>query len=466
MFDERPPIATTEAEQSVLGSCLLDEVALANVMTELQPSHFFVDRHAKIYKAILAMDAKGAVDPVTVGEYLRVHGQLQDVGGMSYLASLLNTVPTTANVMEYARIVKEQSTRRRIITNAMETMALARDESRPIDEVLGQSEASILSVREPPKDELDPETWGYEVETEAALLREGGPERRRIKTGIHIIDDRLNLWPGFLTTVAGDTGIGKSTTTAKIARESALRLGQQTYLWLGEAVRSEFWERVVAAELRIDYDQVQQRTFNAADGKRIREFMREFKQASITVRDKAMTVADIRADCRHLAHKGRKPDVIIVDYLLLLKDLNAVVEGSDRRDVRVGQVVWNLLEMAKELDCHVLLVHQFNRTKSSRATGRPRLSDLKESSAIEQHSANVMLLYRPDRDEALEPADRDQFRGLMEVIIPKARHGKTGNVWLNFEGQYQDLLKKHRPWPGDATFDALPLPKPQKGRAR
>lgn len=437
----------------MIGSCLVSPVGRTTVVQSLRPDDFHFKAHRLIYTVIVELDDKGDVDVVTVADRLKAKGELEEVGGMSYLFECVNICPFINVPDAYVAIVKQKSKRRQLWNALTKGRHVTENETKPFEDVQNEVEGLVFGVRDPARSTITPEEWGDMFETEVALTTSGQEGRKRVLTGLKNVDENMNCWPGRLTTIAGDTGIGKSVATTKIVREGGLRLKQRGYTWLGEMDKGEFWERVCAAELNIDYGKIQRRTTTMEEAARISEWMKTvYKQAPITVRDTddgILTVADIRADCRNIAYREGPIDFICIDYLLLLGDLNGEVEGSDRRDVRIGNIVWNLIMLSRELKCHVFLVHQFNRTKSARTTGRPRLSDLKESSAIEQHSYNVLLLYRPERDEALDPDEREVFRGWFEVIIAKARGGKVGNVWMNFRGDIQELSPKPRPWPGE-----------------
>lgn len=451
---------------AVIGSCLTSPLGRTICIQELQPKHFYSDKHRIIFAAIRQLDDSGYVDIVTVQDRLEAMGKLEDVGGVSHLLSCINMCPTINVPTGYVTIVKDKAERRELYLALTDARARVLDEVTPFDEIRGHVQETVLNAGEMPVDNITALSWVEHVRAEAAMVEARVDGRRRIKSGVSLIDNRVNMWPGRLTVVAGDTGIGKSVFSTKLIRESCLRLNQRVVAWLGEMDKAELYERIFAAEVNMDYADIQHRRLSQKQVDQMEAFARKLDASPLTILDQAMTVAEIRAYCRYLKHTVGAPDIVVIDYLLLLADLNREAEGSDRRDVRIGIIVWNLIQMARELDCHVVLVHQFNRQKSARSTGRPRLSDLKESSAIEQHSYNVLLLYRPDRDESLDPDDREQYQGLMEVIIAKARGGKVGNVWLNFIGQNQELKDKHRPWPGDGTQGALPLPGTVTGNNR
>lgn len=418
-------------------------------MQELAPSDFYSEAHRIIFQAIKELDAQGPLDVVSLIKYLEAHGALEQVGGQSYLITCINSAVFTDAPYPYIKLIRETSQRRRLAVELRRGIDLVYDETLPIDEVQARVEQGVLSTRPPLKESIDPEEWAENVETEAALVAAGLEGRRRIKTGLSDIDERVRLFPRKLSILAGGTSNGKTAVVGAIAINSALRLKQRTYFWAGEMEFDELLERWAASELNIDYEDIQLRRLTQEQVQQIKEFAKRVKEAPLIVRDRAMSMMDITADCRYIAHTQGPIDLVIIDYLALLKDLNQETESQDRRDVRIGIIVWNAIQLAKELDCHVIMLHQLNREKDKRNTGRPRISDLKDSSTIEQHAHNVFLVYRPDRDESLSDDERAQYEKMLEFIIGKQRAGMVGSVWLYFDGDKQKVaLLDERRWPG------------------
>lgn len=444
MFSEKLAPQALESEQFVLGAMLLSPVGRYTCLRDLNEHDFHDTRHSQIFVAIRTLDDSNSIDVLQVYAHLKANRIDID---LPYLFSCQNACTAPSVPEAHIEIIRQKATLRRLIKELRESINLAEDESRPVEEVQSAIEGKVLGVREPPKEELSPEDWAEQVETESVLREAGHDSRRRIMTGYYHIDEFLRLYPKKLTVLAGRTSDGKTATALAIAMKSALALGQRTYIWSGEMDRAELWERMCASELDVPYGSIQDRRLTAQERTKVKAFASQVKDSPLIVRDRAMTIAEIRADCRYLTHTVGQIDLVVIDYLLLLKDLNAEAEGNDRRDVRIGIMVWNLIEMARELDCHVLLVHQMNRMVATRPTNRPMVSDLKESSAIEQHANNVLLVYRPERDDKLDADTVEAYKGMMELIIGKQRGGKTGNIWLELDADKQRLTTKQRPWP-------------------
>lgn len=446
LFSGRAPVSNMDAEKTVIGSCILSDVGRSLCMQSLEPIDFYAEKNEKVFRVLREAEKAGAVHFLALCDMLQARGLLEEIGGTDYLQGCMDIClsPDTPEVA--IGIVKDKSNRRRMVRALLESRDLVEDQTRPFDEVQAGVEGKVLAVRTAPVDTTGPEEWAEQLEAEAAAVEAGGEGRRRVKTGL-TLDTSVNMFPGQLTTLGGGTSQGKTAVAITITRNAVLRLNERTYYWSGEMNRGELWERMAAAELCISYERVQKRELTPTERARIKDLAATIKKAPLTVRDEAKSVAEIRAECRWIAAKQGQLDLIVVDYLSLTKDLNSEAEDRDRRDTRVGKVVWELIQTAKELDCHVLMLHQLNRQKDMRSNGRPRLSDLRESGAIEHHSHNVIFPYRPDRDESLSDEERDQYLGCMEIVVGKARGGKIGSLWFGFNGDYQQVLNKPKPWP-------------------
>lgn len=425
-------------------------------MQSLKPRDFYGDKHKAIYEAILYLDESNGVNVISVLERLRALGKDKEIGGFEYLTNCADMCLSPDTPEGQISIVKEKSLRRQLYNVAARVTNVAKDETIPVDEAISQIEGAVFSVRKPSSDSNSPVKWAASVREEAALAGIG-IERRRVRTGLPELDKHLRMYPGGITIMAGDVGNGKSTTAGVFVVNSVLHMQtpQRCCVWLGEAEKGEFYERLFAKEKKIPYGQIQDRLLSNAELAELDKLAAQLEASPLTVWDKPMTVSEIWANCRYIANTQGQIDFLLIDYLTLLKDLNGEAEGGDRRDVRIGIVLWNIMQICKELGCHAIILHQFSRKKSERDTGRPRISDLKESSFIEQHAHNVLLLYRPDCDEALIAEEKEKYAGWFEINIAKARKGRRGSTWFKFDGDHQDIKTGVPPWPGDKNF---PMP--------
>lgn len=461
-FAEAEPICNLEAEQVVIGACLLSDIGRAICMTELRADDFYAAGHAEIYRALGEADKSGSVQLVAVIDALKARGV--SAVDRSYLETCIEQCREPNAPQWAAQLVKEKALRRRIIRTLGQAKVLAENQTRPLDEVQAATEAMVLGLREAPKDEIEPEDWAQQVIDEAAMVARGEDGRRRILTGMTDVDANVNLWPGRLSVLSGGTSQGKTAVAITMAANAALRLKQRTYFWSGEMDKQELWERMAASELSLSYEGVQKRWLTPEQGQAVKALARRIKQSPLIVKDQSRSVADIRAECRYIAQKQGPIDLVVVDYLTLLRELNMEADDQGRRDTRVGKAVWDLIQMARELDCHVLLLHQLNREKDRRSTGRPKISDLRESGQIEHHAYNVMLVYRPDRDEALPDEDRARYNGWLELIVGKARGGKVGSIFLGFDGDKQQVRDRPKPWPTRTPPAPIPTRSSQSNR--
>lgn len=448
MFSEQVPPHALEAEQAIIGACLLSRLGRMTCIQQLRPTDFYSERHRRLFEAIVELDASGAVEPYLVADRLHALGRLEEVGGVSYLMSCMNACISPDVPDALVALVREKAARRRLITALTRARTIAQDESRPLDEVQSEVEGLVLGARETEAEALDPEDWAHDVETEAALVAAGQEGRPRVRTGYRYVDHTLKLWPGKLTTLSGGTSQGKTATVVSFGLGAA-RLGYRVHFWSGEMEEDELWSRMAAAEVGIRYEDLEERRLTTDQVRAIKDYARQLKELPLSIVDKPRSVSQIRAECRQIAEKEGRFDLLVVDYLGLLDDMNRENAGSDRRDLLVGRVVWSLRQLARELHCHVILVAQFNRDPGKRASSRPRITDLKEGSVIEQHSDAVVLVYRPERDEALSDEERARYARRLELIIAKQRHGKTGSIWLDYDADHQRIITlHHQEWPG------------------
>lgn len=454
MFSEQVPPHALEAEQAIIGACLLSRLGRMTCIQQLRPTDFYSERHRRLFEAIVELDASGAVEPYLVADRLHALGRLEEVGGVSYLMSCMNACISPDVPDALVALVREKAARRRLITALTRARTIAQDESRPLDEVQEEAERLLVEAREPEQDARDPEEWAHDVETEAALVAAGQEGRPRVRTGYRYVDHTLKLWPGKLTTLSGGTSQGKTATVVSFGLGAA-RLGYRVHLWSGEMEEDELWSRMAAAEVGIRYEDLEERRLTTDQVRAIKDYARQLKELPLSIVDKPRSVSQIRAECRQIAEKEGRFDLLVVDYLGLLDDMNRENAGSDRRDLLVGRVVWSLRQLARELHCHVILVAQPNRDPGKRASSRPRITDLKEGSVIEQHSDAVVLVYRPERDESLPDEERARYARRLELIIAKQRHGKTGSVWLDFDADRQRITTlHHQEWPGRPSTGA------------
>ena len=427
------PPQSLEAEESVLGGILIDNTALDRVVEILQPDDFYRGAHRKIYRAMLELSERNEpADLITLSEVLRTRGELADVGGSSFLAELAERVPTAANVMHYARIVRERAVLRGLITAATDIASRGYEATEDVKELLDRAEQSIMAIADREvkaafvrMDDLVVKTF-HMVEQ----LHQQKEAVTGVTTGFHDLD-RLTagLQPSDLIIVAARPSMGKTALCLNMAVNAALHGHVGVAVFSLEMAKEQLALRMLCAEARIDLGSVRTGRINDGQLGEIAHAAHVLAAAPIYIDDTpALSVLELRAKARRLK---RDPDtklgLIMVDYLQLMRGS----ESKDSREQEISEISRSLKALAKELNVPVLALSQLNRKVEDRNPPIPRLADLRESGAIEQDADVIAFIYRDaayDEDSAK--------KGLTEIIIAKQRNGPTGSVELTFIREY------------------------------
>jgi replicative DNA helicase len=428
----RVPPQNVDAEESVLGAILLDNGAIDRVTGTLQPEDFYRESHRKIYRAMQVLaDRSEPTDLVTLGEVLRGRGELADVGGAAYLAELAERVPTAANVAHYARLVRDKSVLRNLISTAT-SIAERGYGGQDVKELLDRAEQEIfaLSDREvrPAFVRLDG-LLNSTFDTIERLF-----EQKQAVTGVTtgFVDfDRLTagLQPSDLIIVAGRPSMGKTALCMNIAENAALKADAGVAIFSLEMSKEQLAMRMLCSQAHVDLKRVRTGQLNDNEFGELAKAAANLSEAKIFIDDTpALTVLELRAKARRLSrdpHANLK--LVIVDYLQLMRSS----EGKDSREQEISEISRSLKALAKELHLPVLALSQLNRQVENRHPPKPRLADLRESGAIEQDADVIAFIYRE------EVYDEDTPRkGIAEIIIAKQRNGPLGNVDLAFLREY------------------------------
>ena len=422
---ERVPPQNIEAEKSVLGSVLLDKDALINVSGWLQPAHFYDDRHGLIYQAILDLFDSGLpIDLVTISDRLKKKKILSKVGGRAYLTELASFVPTSAHAEEYANIVKENSTRRGLISSAAEITNLSLDETIEISDVVDKSETLLFNVaQEGVKSNFVHVKELLKDAYERAAHAKDSDDYSGISTGFRELDVLLG---GFqksdLIILAARPSVGKTSLALDMMRNAALIEKKNVAFFSLEMSNMQIMDRLLGMQSGIPFWEI--RTNKLTDEKvvKLANTMGELGDANIFIDDMAgQHINQVRTKARRLAIE-QGVDIIFVDYLQLM-------HGSSResRTLEVSEVSQGLKNLAKELNIPVVALSQLSRAIEQRQGRRPQLSDLRESGSIEQDSDVVVFL---DREETWNP-DTEK-KGTADLFVAKHRNGPTGMVELAF----------------------------------
>ncbi|MGB9343758.1 replicative DNA helicase, partial [Trichococcus sp.] len=435
----RIPPHSIEAEQSVLGSIFLDPETVVNVLEYLESSDFYRKNHQIIFDAILQLNNRNeAIDVVTISNELDTKNQLENAGGMEYLAELAVAVPTSANVEYYAKIVEEKSILRNLIRSATEIVRKGYEEGDELAVMLDSAEQNILQVSE----RRNRSGFIRISDVVSASLQniESLAQRSDDVTGVptgYIALDKMTagLQKEELIILAARPAVGKTAFALNIAQNVATKADQVVAIFSLEMGAESLVNRMLCAEGNIDAGHLRTGQLSEDEWSNLIMAMGTLGQSKIFIDDTpGIRIAEIRAKSRRLLQEQGKLGLIVIDYLQL-------IEGNNResRQQEVSDISRQLKKLAKELKVPVIALSQLSRGVEQRQDKRPVLSDIRESGSIEQDADIVAFLYRDDyyEREGGEDSERDeQENNVVEVIIEKNRSGARGTVKLLFKKEF------------------------------
>jgi len=436
------PPQNMEAEQSVLGGILLENQSLNAVLEIMTGADFYSEGHRKIFDAIADLSDRGEPsDLITLSSLLKDRGQLDQVGGMVYLASLVDGVPSAANIAYYARIVKEKAILRSLIATATEILQKTYNAGSDVDSVLDQAEQAIFENSE---NKIRPSFYTIrEVVKDNFKELERLAERKDLITGVPTGFDKLDeitsgLQRSDLIIIAGRPSMGKTAFALNIAQNAALKSGVPVAVFSLEMAKEQLVFRMLSAEARVDSQRLRKGFLGETDWKKLVKASSDLSEAPIYIDDSAgITVLEMKAKSRRLkADAGL--GLIILDYLQLMKG-GAYKES---REQEISEISRSLKGLAKELSVPVIALSQLNRKVEDRTNRRPQMADLRESGAIEQDADVIAFIYR---DEVYNRSEDNPDKGIAEIIIGKQRNGPTGTVKLAFLEKYTSFENLARP---------------------
>jgi len=431
------PPHSFEAEQSVLGGLLLDNGAADRIADFLSGDHFYSDAHRLLYNAIMQLigDNKPA-DVVTVAEALGSINKLDYVGGMSYLAALVENVPTAANIRRYAEIVHERAILRRLAAAGGEIAESAfHPLGRSVREILDQAETKVFEIAEHGArgqqgfQDIRPLLTQVVERIEFLYNRDNPSDVTGIATGFTDLDRMTSgLQEGDLIVIAGRPSMGKTSLALNIAEHIALVLKMPVAIFSMEMGATQLAMRLMGSVGRLDQQKIRTGRLTNDDWERLSGALGKLNDAPIHIDETpAMNALEVRARSRRLARQyGGKLGAIVVDYLQLMQ---AVSDGENRA-TEISEISRSMKALAKELKVPVLALSQLNRSLEQRPNKRPVMSDLRESGAIEQDADVILFIYR---EEVYNPDTQE--KGVAEIIIGKQRNGPIGMVRLAFLGE-------------------------------
>ncbi len=430
----RIPPHSIEAESSVLGGLLLDNNAWDRVGDLLIDSDFYRYEHRLIYAAVGGLiNGSRPADVITVYEQLQGLGKAEEIGGLAYLNSLAQYVPSASNIRRYAEIVRERSILRKLVSASDEIATAAfNTQGKAVDKILDEAEQKIFNIGE----EGSRMKQGFQGMDSLVVqlldrvqeMADNPNDITGVPTGFFDLDRMTSgFQAGDMIVLAARPSMGKTALAINIAEHVALNEELPVAVFSMEMGASQLAVRIVGSIGRIDQGHLRTGKLTDDEWPRLTEAIEKLRNVSLHIDETAgLTVSELRANARRLARQcGGKLGLIVVDYLQLMSVSSSMSE--ENRATAVGEISRGLKMLAKELQCPVLALSQLSRGVESRTDKRPMMSDLRESGAIEQDADVIMFIYRDDyyNKDSKEP-------GVAEIIISKQRNGPTGTVKLAF----------------------------------
>ena len=419
-----------EAEQAVLGSMLIDADCIKDVMDKLQPQDFYLQQNREIFETIYSMFIYSRpIDGVTVAREMEKNGVYRD-DTRAYLLQLMEVTPTSANVMEYAGIIRDKALLRSMAKAAGDIAAMVQEGVGTAGDLLSAAEQKIYAIRQG--------RGSQEMATVGAVLNDvmeqlakltAGSEPPGLSTGLSAVDRKINgLNKSDLLLLAARPGMGKTSMALNVALSAAKASGKTVAIFSLEMSKEQLVTRLLANEGLIENTRLATGNLRESDWEKIAQAASVLNQTNIRIDDNPLlTVADMNAKCRRLENLG----LVVIDYLQLMTSAGGKGYSGENRQQAVADISRMLKIMAKELQVPVLCLSQLSRANEKREDKRPMLSDLRESGAIEQDADIVMFLYRDDYYN-----EDSEKRNIAECIVAKNRHGETGKVELRWMPEY------------------------------
>jgi replicative DNA helicase len=434
MPDRQPPYAA-EAEVSVLGGMLIDGDAVAKAIESLDETMFYREAHRRIFRSMARLFQRGeVVDPTTVAEDLKQTDDLEQAGGLPYLAELLDAVPTAANIDFHARIVRERALMRRLLEASTSIIQdVYEPGERTVDELLDMAEHKVFQVAQ--SHEREGFVWIKKIlyptfeRIEQLQAAKGGVTG--VGTGFTDLDGKTG---GFqksdLIIIAARPSMGKTALVISLLLHAAISEQKPVALFSLEMSKEQLVQRMLCSEALVDLGRLLRGRLTDDDYVRLAQAAGHLNTAPIWIDDSgALSVLEMRGKARRLKAEQPELGMVIVDYLQLMR---GGARNAENRQQEVSEISRGLKALAKELEVPVLALSQLSRAPEQRSDHRPQLSDLRESGSIEQDADLVMFLYRPEYYLSDMEAQEKGLAGKAELIISKQRNGPTGTIELFF----------------------------------
>jgi len=429
------PPQSIEAEQAVLGAMLINEKVISGILEIIDAAYFYKEAHRDIFSVIVDLfHNRKNIDIVTVSEELKKKGELQDAGGVVYLANLVDNVPATSNSIAYAKIVKEKGILRSLINSSFQILSLCYGAREDSSTILDKSERLIFEIsdrrieggyvhiKEVIKDSIELIDSLYQKKSHVTGIPTGFKELDVKTSGLHA---------GDLVVMAGRPSMGKSSFVGCVAENMAVEHNIPVGFFSLEMSKEQLVQRFLCSHAKVDAHKLRTGFLSPSDWPLLTSSAGRLSEAPLYIDDTpAINIFELRARARRMC-SHHNIQVIIVDYLQLIRGAGR----SESRQQEISAVSQSLKALAKELSLPVIAVSQLSREAEKREDHRPRLSDLRESGAIEQDADLVALLFREDYYDP----DTDR-KGIAELNIAKQRNGPTGVIELGFVREYMKFV--------------------------
>ncbi len=433
----RVPPHSIEAEQSVLGGLMLENVSWDKIADLVSADDFYRDDHRRIYHHISKLiEANRPADVITVGESLERSAEIDSVGGLAYVGMLTTNTPSAANIRRYAEIVRERSIMRKLAEIGTEIAASSYSPAgREARQLLDEAEAKIFKIAEAGArgnqgfNAIQPLLTQVVERIDMLYSRDNPSDVTGVATGFTDLDERTSgFQPGDLIIVAGRPSMGKTAFALNIAEHVALDGKLPVAVFSMEMAGTQLAMRLLGSTGRLDQHKLRTGRLDDNDWPRLTNALGRLNDAQIFIDESAaLTALELRARARRLHRQHKGLGLIVVDYLQLMSSTSQ----GENRATEISEISRSLKALAKELNVPLVALSQLNRSLEQRPNKRPVMSDLRESGAIEQDADVILFIYR---DEVYNDASQD--KGIAEIIIGKQRNGPIGTVRLTFLGQF------------------------------
>ncbi len=426
---ERPLPHSADAERAILGAIILDNALVSQAIELLKPEDFYVSSHRRVFLSMIALFERGSeINPILIAEELRREGEVESVGGMTFISNLTYGLPHFANITHYAKIIRDKSLMRQLVKVCNKVTSEALEEEEEAELILDHAEQMIFALA----DERTRQGFAHVKPIADNLLEHVQEMAGRsamltgLTTGFNELDSMTSgLQPSELIIVAARPSMGKTSLCLTLAQNAAIQAQAVVGIFSLEMSKESLVMRMLSSEARVDAHRFRSGFLSRDEWARLAGALGTLAETKIFIDDTpGISVLEMRAKSRRLAAEQKKLDLIIVDYLQLMSGSSRRAES---RQQEVSQISRELKGLAKELNVPLIALSQLSRAPESRTDHRPQLADLRESGAIEQDADVVAFIYREEQYNRTE-----ENAGIAELIVAKQRNGPTGTAKLAF----------------------------------